>query len=194
MWSRVSRSGEIRRLPPLSLPTNKQAVRWTDSYLMERYWPPTGGTDMLLSFSRSAAAPKSTKKQSWAFDVPLHTDSFPTPPPSPFLPFPLSLPTLLSNFSSLCWTTSLPYSPRSGPQAETDLFNKRLAGWAAAAAAAVEKRLMLPFSSTGEWIPERDPPDGLGVTPGSPQWGPHGIALNIWIPNAGGGKWVTWPN
>lgn len=119
-------------------------------------------------------------------------------PSRPFLPLPLSLcsPTFFLPHSliSLCWARSLPYSFCSGPQAEADLFNKCLAGWAVDVAA-VGRRLMWPLSTTGEWIPGRESPDGLGLkqfTPGSPRWAPYGITLHIWILNADWVKLITW--
>lgn len=125
------------------------------------------------------AALKSTN-QSWASDVCFHRNfltshcrlqiSLPHIYP---LPLSLSTPTFFSPCSliSLRWARSLPYSFCSGPQAETDLFNKRLAGWVVDVAA-VEQRLMWPF------VPQESESQGGSLQMGSDCSSSPRISLN----------------
>lgn len=113
------------------------------------------------------------------------------------LPLPLIYPLPLSHCSphsliSLCWARSLPYSFCSGPQAETDLFNK---AWQAGRRLWQLWLVDVAFSATGEWIPGRESPDGLSLkqfTAGSPRWAPYGITLHIWIRSADLMYLITW--
>lgn len=125
------------------------------------------------------AALKSTN-QSWASDVCFHRNFLTShcrlqislPPIYP-LPLSLSTPTFFSPCSliSLRWARSLPYSFCSGPQAETDLFNKRLAGWVVDVAA-VEQRLMWPF------VPQESESQGGSLQMGSDCTSSPRISLN----------------